>query len=71
MTIAKLEAARVSNEGIIGSLRSKLASVEDRLRLVQEEREGLENSQLNLEKNQTTRITALERVSAFTVNYCQ
>lgn len=68
MTIAKLEAARVSNEGIIGSLRSKLASVEDRLRLVQEEREGLENSQLNLEKNQTTRITALERVSTFTVN---
>ncbi len=62
-TIAKLEAACVSNKGIIVGLRSELASVQDRLKLVQEEREGLESSQLNLEKNQTARIAALERVS--------
>ncbi len=65
-TIAKLEAARVSNESIIATLRFELASVQDKLKILQEERKGMKNSQLSLNENQTARITTLERVR----NHC-
>ncbi len=66
-TIAKLEAARVSNESIIATLRSELGSVQDKLRILQKERKGVENSQLSLNENQTARITTLERVRTIVI----
>ena len=61
--MAKLEALRISNEGVIRNLQSELAALQDKLRLLQEERDGLENSRLNITESQGARIKALEKVS--------
>ena len=61
--MAKLEALRVSNEGVIKNLQSELAALQDKLKLLQEERDGLESSRLNITESQSVRIKALEKVS--------
>lgn len=64
-TVGKLEALRVSNEGVIENLRSQVDSLQSKLKVFEEEREGLLTSQYTLKEKQAATIKALERVSHF------
>lgn len=61
-TLSKLEALRVSHEGVIENLRSQISGLQQRIGQLEEERETLLSSQRTSGEQQTSRIRALEKV---------
>ena len=62
MTLGKLEALRVSNEGVIENLRSQITNLQQKLQLLESEQETLMSSQRNSNEQNSARLRSLERV---------
>ena len=63
--MGRLEALRVSNEGTIEELRAQLSHLEQRARLLEEEKEALENSKSSTSESHLAQIRALEQVRQY------
>ena len=62
-TLGKLEALRVSNDGVIENLRSQITLLQQKLQQTESERESLQRSQRSSSEEQSVRIRTLERVT--------
>lgn len=63
VTLGKLEALRVSNEGVIENLRSQITNLQQKLHQLETEQETLLSSQRSSSEQHNTRLKVLERVS--------
>ena len=61
-TLSKLEALRVSNEGVIGNLHLQISVLQQKVDQLEGEREVLQSSQRTSGEQLTTRIRVLEKV---------
>ena len=61
-TLSKLEALRVSNEGVIGNLHSQISGLQQKVGQLEGEREALQSSQRTSGEQLSTRIRVLEKV---------
>ena len=64
MSLGKLEALRVSNEGVIENLRSQIASLQQKLQQLETEQETMMTSHRSSSEQHNSRLRSLERVSA-------
>lgn len=61
-TLSKLEALRVSNEGVIRNLHSQISGLQQKVGQLEGEREALQSSQKTSGEQLSTRIRVLEKV---------
>jgi len=60
--LAKLEALRVANQDTITDLKNEVASLKEKIRWLETEREEIKNSTISVHEQQARSIQSLEKV---------
>lgn len=68
MTLGKLEALRVSNDGVIENLRLQIANLQQKLQQLEAEQESMMTSHRSSSEQHNSRLRSLERVSSPLLN---
>ncbi len=63
VSLGKLEALRVSNEGVVENLRSQIAGLQEKLQQLEAEQETMVTSHRSSSEQHNSRLRSLERVS--------
>ena len=63
--LGKLEALRVANQDTIKELKNEVASLKEKVRWLENEREEIKNSSVSVHEQQARSIQSLEKVTNF------